>query len=144
MLLLIWPFVAYAVLGAFAGILAGLLGIGGGIITVPGLLLIFHFLGFPVEQQMLIAIGTSLAAMVFNTAGSMIAHHRKGNVIWAEFRKMALGLVIGSVVGAFIATWLSGVVLEIVFGAFLIALAYRFYTKSTPLKEHIKNHLSKC
>jgi uncharacterized membrane protein YfcA len=75
------------------------------------------------------AIATSLAAMIFNTMATTWAHNKRGNVVWPVFRRMLPGLIIGSILGAIIAIWLSGVFLEIIFGIFLCTLAFIFYRK---------------
>lgn len=122
-------YIGYLMIGAVAGILGGLLGIGGGVITVPCLLYIFHLLNFPQPYIMHMAIATSLAAMIFNTAAATWAHHKRGNILWGVFKKMVPGFIIGAIVGAIIAIWLSGVFLEIIFGIFLCSLAFFFYRK---------------
>jgi uncharacterized membrane protein YfcA len=122
-------YIAYLVIGAIAGVLGGLLGIGGGVITVPLLLILFPYLGFPQAYLMHMSIATSLAAMIFNTAASTMAHNKRHAVLWSVFWKLVPGLVIGSIIGAWIATWLSGELLEIVFGIFLLLLALHFYLK---------------
>jgi uncharacterized protein len=122
-------YIAYLVIGAVAGFLGGLLGIGGGVITVPCLFYVFHLLNFPQPYIMHMAIATSLAAMIFNTAAATWAHNKRHGVLWDVFRKMVPGLIVGSILGAIIATWLSGVFLEIIFGIFLCALAFYFYRK---------------
>ncbi len=137
MLTLILVGIAYLVIGSVAGILAGLLGIGGGIVTVPCLLLVFNLLGYPQTYLMHMAIGTSLAAMVFNTISSTCAHHKRHGVLWNIVRKMLPGLVIGSVLGAVSAEYLSGIILEIFFGCFLIGIGILFLRKHQPhLEEH--------
>ncbi len=120
-------YLLYVVIGAVAGILSGLLGIGGGIITVPCLLFLFPYLGFPKEYIMHMAIATSLAAMIFNTTSATLAHHKRGAVLWDIFWKLLPGLVIGSVIGALIATKLPDLILQIIFGSFLLLLAIYFY-----------------
>lgn len=124
-------YLSYAVLGAIAGILGGLLGIGGGVVTVPCLLLIFDLLGFPQAYVMQMAIATSLAAMIFTALAGTWAHNKRKAVLWNVLKKMVPGLVIGSVAGAVIALWISGVILEIFFGLFLCVLAFRFYRQKT-------------
>jgi uncharacterized protein len=121
----------YVVLGVVAGILGGLLGIGGGVITVPCLLLIFDLLGFPQTYVMQMAIATSLAAMILTAIAATWAHNKRKVVLWDVFKKMVPGLIIGSVVGAIIALWVSGVVLEVFFGLFMCFLAFRFYRQKT-------------
>jgi uncharacterized membrane protein YfcA len=122
-------YIAYLIIGAIAGVLGGLLGIGGGVITVPCLLYVFHLMKFPQPYIMHMAIATSLAAMILNTAAATWAHNRRGNVLWNVFKKMVPGFIIGSIIGTIVAIWLSGVFLEIVFGMFLCVLAYIFYKK---------------
>jgi uncharacterized membrane protein YfcA len=120
---------AYAVVGIAAGILGGLLGIGGGVITVPCLYYIFYLIGYPHPYLMLLAIGTSLAAMIFNTAASTWAHNKRGSVLWDVCKRMAPGLIIGSIIGAFVAKYLPEKFLEIFFGVFLCILAINFLRK---------------
>jgi uncharacterized membrane protein YfcA len=120
-------YILYLIIGAAAGILGGLLGIGGGVITVPALLVMFHYLDFPQPYIMHMAIATSLAAMILNTAAATWAHNKRGAVLWPVFKKMVPGFVAGSILGALIAVWFSGVLLEIIFGLFLCALAFFFY-----------------
>lgn len=126
-------YIAYVVIGAIAGVLGGLLGIGGGIVTVPCLLILFRYLDFPQPYIMHMAIATSLAAMIFNTAAATIAHNKRKGVVWDVFWKLIPGLIVGSILGALLATWLSGVVLEIFFGIFLLLLAVHFY-RQKPVK----------
>lgn len=133
---------AFAILGVLAGILAGLLGIGGGIITVPALYLIFHLLGFPPDKVMHFAIGTSLAAMVFNTLSSTYAHHGKKSVRWDFFKKMLPGVIIGSIIGAFFAHLLPGNILERIFGVFSILLGIYMLWPSHQIKKQDPNPTS--
>jgi uncharacterized membrane protein YfcA len=132
---------AYLLIGVIAGLLGGLLGIGGGVVTVPCLLVLFHTINGFQGDLMHTAIATSLAAMIFNTAAATWAHNKKGNVVWTVFRKLVPGLVIGSILGAVIATLLSGTYLEIFFGIFLILLAVYFYRqKAISVGEHQLPH----
>lgn len=123
---LILVYALYVVIGALAGVLSGLLGIGGGVITVPCFLYIFRFLDFPQPFVVHMAIATSLAAMIFNTISSTWAHHKRHNVLWGVFYKFVPGLIVGAILGACIANLLPGRVLEISFGVFLCVMAIRF------------------
>ncbi len=67
--------ISYALVGIVAGLLGGLLGIGGGLVTVPALLFIFQQMNFPPDHLMQLAVGTSLGAMVFTSASSAWSHH---------------------------------------------------------------------
>ena len=90
-------FFGYVALGAVAGFFAGLLGVGGGAIMVPVLALMFAQQGFPDQHLMHLALGTSMAAIVFTSISSLRAHHKHGAVIWSIVRAMAPGIVIGTV-----------------------------------------------
>lgn len=125
-------FLALLLVGIGAGIIGGLLGIGGGVITIPCLYLIFLWLDYPAESLMRLSIGTSLAAMVFNTLSATYAHHRKQGVLWPLFKKMAIGLTLGAILGALLATWLPDVFLEVFFGIFLCLLAISFLKGGIP------------
>ncbi len=73
-------FVAYMVLGAIAGILAGLFGIGGGVIVVPALVLAFNLQGLPSEIVFYMAIATSLANIIFTSSGAIRTHQTKAAI----------------------------------------------------------------
>ncbi len=115
------------VIGAAAGLMGGLLGISGGIITVPALVYLFKYYGFPTVNLLQLAIGTSLAAMVFNALASMIAHQSKRAIQWSVVKKMLPGLVLGCLVGAYFAHMVPSTILELIFGLFAIILGVNFY-----------------
>ena len=89
-------FVGYVLLGAVAGFFAGLLGVGGGAIMVPVLALMFAAQGFPDAHLMHLALGTSMATIVFTSLSSLRAHHSHGAVIWPIVRSIAPGIVVGT------------------------------------------------
>lgn len=118
------PYVALVVgTGLLAGLLAGLLGIGGGLVFVPALLFAFHQQGVAPELAMHLAVGTSLAAIVLTSTSSIAAHARRGSVDWVVFRGLLPGLVLGGVIGALAASIVPGTALRQVFGAFLVLVA---------------------
>jgi uncharacterized membrane protein YfcA len=92
--------VAYLGIGALVGFAAGLLGIGGGVVLVPLLVLVFRGHGVPPEHVLHISLGTSLAAMAFTSVSSMRAHHAHDAVDWKIARAMAPGMLAGSFVAA--------------------------------------------
>lgn len=94
---------AYLGIGALVGFAAGLLGVGGGVVMVPLLVLVFGASGVPPEHIMHIALGTALAAMVFTSLSSTLAHHAHGAVDWQIARAMSPGMLAGSFVAALIA-----------------------------------------
>jgi len=95
--------VLYGVLGAAAGIMAGLLGIGGGTVVVPMLVFAFSWQNLPPEIIIHMAIGTSLASIMFTAVSSSLAHHKRGGVNWTVVKSIALGIIIGTYGGSFIA-----------------------------------------
>ena len=123
-------YVWFVIAGAFAGVCAGLFGIGGGMIIVPALVWIFTAYHFPPEVVTHLAVGTSLATIIITSISSLTAHHKRGGVRWEVWRSMALGLVIGSLVGAGIADRINGQALQalIGIGALLVALKMLFFS----------------
>ena len=113
----------YLLFGIAAGLLAGLLGVGGGIVIVPGLVYIFSRQGFPIDSLMHSAIGTSLATIVFTSISSTYSHHKKATVLWEVVKVFAPGLLLGSLLGAVIADFIGGAMLMMIFGVVLCILA---------------------
>jgi len=113
----------YLALGAFAGVMAGLLGVGGGLIIVPALAWIFHLQGVAEAVIMHLAIGTSLATIVVTSISSVRAHHRLGAVLWPVFWRLTPGIVAGAWLGAAIADALPSAALRVVFGVFVLLVA---------------------
>lgn len=108
---------SYPLLGVFAGFVAGLFGVGGGLTIVPLLFMIFTAQNFPVEHSMHLALGTSMATIVFTSIASMRAHHSHGAVRWDIVKSFAPGLVVGTLSGSFFATWVPTRPLAMVFTA---------------------------
>jgi len=127
-----WVYLIYLLIGAFAGSMSGLLGVGGGIVVVPALAFAYSHLGMPAEQIMHIAAATSLAAMIFTTSSSVIAHQRKGGVLWSVWRILLPGILIGTVIGAILASFLPTRLLSILFGVFLLLILIRMFMMVAP------------
>lgn len=115
----------FLLLGSVVGLLAGLFGVGGGIVTVPVLILGLPLVGVPTAHAIHMAVGTSLATIVVTSVSSIRAHHRRGGVIWSEFRHLAPGILIGAWLGGIIANMLAGPVLQRIFGLFAIGVGLR-------------------
>src|SRR5205085_10082418 len=113
-------FATYLAIGAVVGFFAGLLGIGGGIIIVSSLALMFAARGVAPGYVMHLAIGTSLAAIVLGSWSSFRAHDRHGAVDWALVRTMVPGLLVGVVAGAIVARFLPSAFLKYWFLGFTI------------------------
>ncbi|MCB1106989.1 MAG: sulfite exporter TauE/SafE family protein [Chlamydiia bacterium] len=126
---------AFAAVGILAGFSSGLLGIGGGVITVPCLVLILTALGFPKSGVMHVAVGTSLAAMVFNTLSASYTHYIKKGVLFSIVKPMFLGAVFGAIIGATVASFLSSHFLKLLFASFEIILGLRFLLPQKRVKK---------
>lgn len=122
----------YLVLGAAAGVLAGLFGVGGGLIIVPVLVFSFASQGMSAEILTHLAVGTSLATIVFTSINSMLEHHRQGAVRWPLFRWLTLGILLGSVLGALTAAAIHGEWLQKIIGVFALLVAAQLLLNLKP------------
>ena len=98
----------YPLLGVIAGLLAGLLGVGGGLVLVAALALLLPSQGVPADAAMHAALATSLASVIVTAAASARAHHRRGSVLWPTAAWLLPGLLLGGWLGSLLATRLSG------------------------------------
>lgn len=119
-LILLEIFSASLLLGVFAGLSAGLFGIGGGALIVPLLSWLFTAHLFKPELVMLMAVATSLATAVFSSAASARAHHILGNIVWPRVCRLTPGLLIGSVSGTLLAKFVTAEQLRWFFIAYLL------------------------
>ncbi len=126
---------AYVLTGAIAGVVGGLLGIGGGVIIVPSLLFLLSFSDLPKDHLMHIAIGTSLACSCINALAATHFHNKHKKVDWIAIYKIIPGVAIGSILGSFIAVHISSSLLQLIFGVFLLGLSFYFMKFKRPLKE---------
>jgi len=113
----------YLLLGAIAGILAGLLGVGGGLIIVPVLVAIFSRLLFPNEIIMHLALGTSLASILFTSISSVYSHHKHHAVSWSRAIKLTPGILLGAWLGGLFASSISSDNLKPAFAGFELLVA---------------------
>ena len=113
----------YLVLGATAGLLAGMFGVGGGLIIVPVLAWVFVGQGMDADVIMHLAIGTSLASIWLTSLMSVRAHHRRGAVNWPVVKKLVVGIILGALLGAVIADHLPTQALKFIFGVFELLVA---------------------
>jgi uncharacterized membrane protein YfcA len=117
---LAWPLILeLLLLGVFAGFMAGLLGIGGGLIIVVFMTVILGHQGMPPQHVVKIAIATSLATICFTSLSSVRTHHRRRAVRWDIVRLLAPGIVAGSVLGAQIVKALPAQMLTLLFALFI-------------------------
>lgn len=116
-------FLLYLSVGAFVGILAGLFGVGGGLVIVPVLVFIFHGQALADAVIMHLAIGTSLATILITSLASVRAHHRRDMVLWPVVGRLTPGLLLGALLGAAAADALRSDSLRIIFGVFELLVA---------------------
>jgi uncharacterized membrane protein YfcA len=124
--------VMYLAVGLIAGLLAGLLGVGGGVVIVPMLVFCFIKQGVQADLIMHMALGTSLASIIFTSISSFMSHHRRGAVEWTIVRRIAPGILIGTFLGTFVASWLSTGFLKGFFCVFLYAVATQMLLNKKP------------
>ena len=122
----------YLLVGAAAGVLAGLLGIGGGLVIVPMLDYCMTSEGIPRELIMHLALGTSMASIIFTSASSFWAHHRRGAVHWPVVFRISPGVLTGTFLGSFLAAWLSASLLKGFFVVFLYYVAVQMLMDRKP------------
>ncbi len=121
-----------ALMGACAGFLAGLIGIGGGMIMVPFLSFVLTAKGFPAEYILKMGVATSLATICFTSLSSVRAHHQRGAVLWPVVKLFAPGILLGSLIGAQIAVAMPTKALSILFAIFVIFSATQMFLDRKP------------
>ncbi|MBK7953174.1 MAG: sulfite exporter TauE/SafE family protein [Candidatus Accumulibacter sp.] len=134
---MVW-WLAYIVLGLFTGFFAGMLGIGGGLVMVPTLTMMFAAqAGFPPAEVLQLALGTSMAAILFTSLASLRAHHRHGAVLWRIVAQITPGILVGTLLGTLFASTVPAKPLAIFFTAFvcLVAVQMIFNLKPRPARE---------
>ena len=132
---MIW--LEYAVTGLFAGFLAGYLGIGGGLVLVPVLSWLFNRDPATAAMAVQMAVATSLSTMLFTSMSSLLAHHRRGAIMWNLVRQMLPGLLAGALLGSLIAHWIGNTALGIVFGIFALLVGLQMLRGSRGLGNHL-------
>ncbi|MGY3687352.1 sulfite exporter TauE/SafE family protein [Vibrio coralliilyticus] len=133
-----------ALLGSGVGFLAGLLGIGGGLVIVPILsIILLHFGVLPSEQVVIAAIATSLASILFTSTSSAIAHHKNGNVPWNLAPWIMTGVALGALISGFMAALLPEQVVRAVFAVSVILIALKMIFSSKNDSENDRKMPSK-
>lgn len=131
-----------AAAGLLAGLTGGMLGIGGGIVMVPVFYEVLHQSGVSRDVAMHVAVGTSLATIVFNSLRSASAHARRGALDWSILKRYGPTVFLGAVLGAVLAAFIGGEGLKAIFG--VVATVFAFYIAFAPqhwvLAPEIPNH----
>ena len=123
---------AYLAIGLVAGFLAGLLGVGGGMVMVPMLVFVFTAKDFPAEHMMHLALATSMATTAFTSVSSVRAHHLHGAVDWRVARAMAPGIVAGALAATLAAGFVPTRALTIFFCGFMFFAAAQMFFEARP------------
>lgn len=118
----VW-WLSYLAIGAAVGAFAGMLGIGGSMLTIPLLAIVLEAQGMPREHVVHVAVGTAMATIVFTSLSSMWSHARRGGVRWEIVRRMTPGILLGGVLGATAAGLISARMLALYFTAFVFLMA---------------------
>lgn len=129
----------YIIIGILAGLISGLFGLGGGAVIVPLLIFVFAMQGIAPEVATHLAVGTSLATIIFTALSSIYTHHQNNGIRWDLVKKMIPGILLGAWLGSHFAISITGLLLQLLFGAFMVSVALQMliYTpkvgiKSTP------------
>ncbi len=126
--------IAYWITGALAGLLAGLLGVGGGVIIVPALIALFAWLPLHGDWAPHQAVATSLATIIATGSISAYSHHRRGAVDWSLFRWLGTGLLLGAGLGALFGAWIAPLWLQRLFAGFLLYAGLRMLLRQATLR----------
>lgn len=119
-------------LGSTIGFMAGLLGIGGGMLMVPFIALLMENQGLDASDSIKVAVATSLATVVFTSMSSVRAHHAHGSVLWSVALRFTPGILLGALLGARFAATLRGPVLAMCFGLFVAFSATQMLLNRKP------------
>lgn len=126
---------AYIIIGGFAGLLAGLLGVGGGLVVVPALLWLFTLQGVAPEVLVHLAVGTSLATIFATSLSSTLAHHRHQAVRWRLFADLVPGLLVGAWIGGQLAGLVTGRWLQTLVAVFVLLVAAQLLSGLRPASQ---------
>lgn len=126
----------YLLLGSVVGFLAGLLGIGGGLVIVPALTFSFTAQNFPPDRILHLALGTTMATIIFTSLASLRMHHAHGAVNWWIVKYLAPGIILGTLAGSTLAGSLSTQVLGIIFVIFIYYAATQMWLNIRPASSH--------
>ncbi|MBI5450256.1 MAG: sulfite exporter TauE/SafE family protein [Gammaproteobacteria bacterium] len=120
------------VLGLATGLLAGLLGVGGGLVIVPALMLLFEYHGWPAQHIPHLAIGTSLATIVVTSVAALRTHHHHGAILWPVVIRLSPGLIAGTAGGAALAVHLDSELLRWVVAVFAVLVSLQMMLNIRP------------
>ncbi len=127
--------------GSLVGFLAGLLGIGGGLIIVPILVYLLPLINISYEVVMPIALATSLASIIVTSSSAALVHHQQQNIPWSLAKSLMIFVALGALIGSYIASILSAKALTVFFASAVIILAiYMIISTKTENKQTMPSH----
>ena len=132
----------YVFLGLCVGVLGGLFGIGGGVIIVPALLFVFNFLDYESAYLVHICVATSLGTIFFTAFASAFAHNKKGSIAWDFWRKLSIGIALGSYIGSVLSISIEASNLKIIIGISYLLIAMQILLNIGVPAKNIKPSLS--
>lgn len=124
--------VVYLLVGGVAGVLAGLLGVGGGIVIVPVLLWVFRLNQFDESVVAHLAVGTSLGTIIITSISSIRAHQRRAAILWPQVMRLAPGIILGAWLGAVVADLMPTAILQRVFACFAVLVSIQMWLRVNP------------
>ena len=128
--------ILYLLLGSGAGLIAGLFGVGGGLIIVPALIFAFSWQGLSSSVLTHMAIGTSLATIIFTSLSAIKTHHSKGAIDWPLVKQLTLGIIIGAMLGSLLSNYLPGATLQMIIGIYALIVAIQMGLNLKPNAVH--------
>jgi uncharacterized membrane protein YfcA len=123
---------SFLALGMVAGVLAGMLGIGGGVVVVPALIWLFHSEGYNDQIVPHLAIGTSLATIVFTSLSAIYAQHKRRAIDWPIVRLLAPATLLGGFASGYLAGFIPAAILKTIFALFLLLIGTQFILNWKP------------
>lgn len=129
-------FIIFLMIGAFAGLLAGIFGVGGGSLIVPALIIVLNHFNHGGEWINHIAVASSLATIIGTSLSSSWVQNKNHNIQWSILKKMVLGCMIGTMGGSYMTAYIPGVWLKWIFIVFLIYTGSKFILKSTNVAQN--------
>jgi hypothetical protein len=130
-------FLVYLLVGSAAGLLAGLFGIGGGLVIVPVLVITYGLMGISETVLTHMALATSLTTIIFTSLSSVKEHHNHGAVDWTLVRWIGSGIVVGTALGVFLLAGVAGAQLQIAIGIFALLMAAKMVLDINPTAARI-------
>ncbi len=137
----LFNFLLFLGLGALSGLFAGMFGVGGGIIIVPSLTIIFSYLGFDLADSMRIAMATSMTNMIFVSISSFYSNYKLNYVVRKAFLLAMPFVLLGTITGLIFANSIDGRTLSIIFGVIMAAIAIRMILESTIIKNQSRTEV---